>query len=116
MIKAKIIEISDKVIVEWPLLWNSSEEVANYFCEFENGFNKEHFKTLLLNAINDLIFFKINKSSRQTAEVDNVCNPCNPTGLCTIICDEYFDKSELELNQLCYIEPISSGKCKIVKL
>lgn len=43
--------------------WESPEQIANYFSEFENGFNKENFKTNLTQAIKDLIY--------QVVEMDN---------------------------------------------
>lgn len=38
-----------------PQGWKTPEQIANYFSAFEDGFDKEHFKISLANAIKSLI-------------------------------------------------------------
>lgn len=36
-------------------VWKSSEQIADYFSKFEDGFNKENFKFALTNTIKSLV-------------------------------------------------------------
>lgn len=43
-----------KKIEEYPK-WKNSKEIAEYFSQFDGGFNKEHFKINLEKAIDSLV-------------------------------------------------------------
>jgi hypothetical protein len=98
MIPAKIIEISDKVLVKY---YTGLEPVDKSTCS-------EGDKTI------SLMWSKY-ESSKVIAEVENAIKWSSFIGV-NILENDIWTPRELELNQPCLIEPTTEGKCKIVKL
>lgn len=115
MIPAKIIEISDKVKVIYDTMLEPNPD------DFEIGYDFEHEGTVY-DEVKYNQAIHIYESSRTIAEVENVDKIKNDFFYYQVHYTEnigrekYYNTEPLYLNQSCFIEPTTEGKCKIVKI
>ena len=113
MIPAKIIEISDKVLVEYYELPepNNDDLILRYYYD-ENGEEQYEWRPDAPEEINDR--YKAYEASKFIAEVENVRFSEDDQWWAYI---NYMPLNyPLSLNQQVFIEPTTEGKVKIVKL